>query len=117
MIKARKGDGQTLNLIAACATDVILSKVQFSLKMLDENSIARQFSEMETAEIRYSGAGSRRVRSTEPQQPRQIFLTLASSRLFSAASNEIRPSHQSQGSMYARLDVPNHLLVLAELIA
>jgi hypothetical protein len=112
MIKARKGDGQTLNLIAACATDVILSNVQFSLKMLDENSIARQFPGMETA----SSAGSRRVRSTDPQQPRQIFLILVSSRLFSTASNEIRPSHQSQGSMFARLDVPNHLLVLAELI-
>jgi hypothetical protein len=53
MIKARKDDGQTLNLIAGCATDIILSNVQFSLKVLDENSIARQFPGIEGLEVKY----------------------------------------------------------------
>jgi hypothetical protein len=53
MIKARKEEGQTLNLIAGCATDIILSNVQFSLKVLDENSIARQFPGMDGSEVRY----------------------------------------------------------------
>jgi hypothetical protein len=52
-IKARKDDGQTLNLIAGCTTDIILSNVQFSLKVLDENSIARQFPGMEGSEVKY----------------------------------------------------------------
>ena len=53
MIKSRKDDGQTLTLIAGCATDIILSNVQFSLKVLDENSIARQFPGMEGSEVKY----------------------------------------------------------------
>jgi hypothetical protein len=52
-IKARKDDGQTLTLIAGCATDIILSNVQFSLKVLDENSIVRQFPGMDGLEVRY----------------------------------------------------------------
>jgi hypothetical protein len=53
MIKSKKDDGQTLNLIAGCASDIILSNVQFSLKMLDENTIARQFPGMEGLEVKY----------------------------------------------------------------
>jgi hypothetical protein len=52
-IKARKDDGMTVNLIAACATDIMLSSVQFSLKKLDADSIARLFPGMEGMEIRY----------------------------------------------------------------
>jgi len=52
-IKARKDDGVNVNLIAACATDIMLSSVQFSLKQLDANSIARLFPGMEGMEIRY----------------------------------------------------------------
>jgi hypothetical protein len=52
-IKARKDDGATVNLIAACATDIMLSSVQFSLKELDANSIARLFPGIEDMEIRY----------------------------------------------------------------
>jgi hypothetical protein len=33
-IKARKDDGVNVNLVAACATDIMLSSVQFSLKEL-----------------------------------------------------------------------------------
>jgi hypothetical protein len=52
-IKARKDDGMNVNLIAACATDIMLSSVQFSVKELDADSIARLFPGMEDMEIRY----------------------------------------------------------------
>lgn len=52
-IKARKDDGANVNLIAACATDMMLSSIQFSLKELDANSIIRLFPGMEDMEIRY----------------------------------------------------------------
>jgi hypothetical protein len=52
-IKTRKDNGPKVNLIAACATDIMLSSVQFSVKELDANSIARLFPEMEDMEIRY----------------------------------------------------------------
>jgi hypothetical protein len=52
-IKARKDDGATVNLIAACATDIMLSSVQFSLKELDANTIVRMFPGIEDMEIRY----------------------------------------------------------------
>ncbi|MCG2640413.1 MULTISPECIES: hypothetical protein [Bradyrhizobium] len=52
-IKARKDDGPNVNLIAACATDIMLSSVQFSLKELDADSLVRLFPGMEDMEIRY----------------------------------------------------------------
>jgi hypothetical protein len=52
-IKARKNDGVNVNLVAACATDIMLSSVQFSLKELDANNIARLFPGIEDMEIKY----------------------------------------------------------------
>ena len=52
-IKPRKDDGKNVNLVAACATDIMLSSVQFSLKELDANSVARLFPGIEEMEIRY----------------------------------------------------------------
>ena len=52
-IKARKETGDTLNLLAACATDIMLQSVQFSLKVLDDNKISRSFPGMEGMEITY----------------------------------------------------------------
>lgn len=52
-IKARKDDGVNVNLVAACATDIMLSSVQFSVRELDANSIARLFPGIEDMEIRY----------------------------------------------------------------
>ena len=52
-IKARKDNGANINLIAACATDIMLSSVQFSLKELDANSVVRLFPGIEEMEIRY----------------------------------------------------------------
>ena len=36
-IKSRKEDGDTVNIIAGCATDIMLSNVQFSLKILEQD--------------------------------------------------------------------------------
>ena len=52
-IKTRKEDGQTVNIIAGCATDIMLSNVQFSLKMLEPNKISRMFPGIEDMEISY----------------------------------------------------------------
>ena len=57
-IKARKDDGVNVNLVAACATDIMLSSVQFSLKELDANSIIRLFPGIEDMEISYHRCSS-----------------------------------------------------------
>ena len=53
-IKARKDDGDTINLVAACASDIMLQTVQFSLKEVDANNLIRLFPGMEGMEIRYA---------------------------------------------------------------
>ncbi|XUM22971.1 hypothetical protein ACRAVF_05815 [Bradyrhizobium oligotrophicum S58] len=52
-ITARKDAGPNVNLIASCATDIMLSSVQFSLRELEPGSIVRLFPGMEEMEIRY----------------------------------------------------------------
>jgi hypothetical protein len=52
-IKARKNDGAMINLLAACASDIMLSSVQFSLKEVDANTVARMFPGMEEMTITY----------------------------------------------------------------
>jgi hypothetical protein len=52
-IKTRKEDGQTVNIIADCAPDIMLSNVQFSLKALEPNKISRMFPGMPEIEISY----------------------------------------------------------------
>jgi hypothetical protein len=52
-IKARKDNGPYANIVAACATDIMLSSVQFSLKELDANSIVRVFPGMDDMQIQY----------------------------------------------------------------
>jgi hypothetical protein len=42
-IKTTKEDGAMVHLLAACATDVMLSNVQLSLRVIDENRVARVF--------------------------------------------------------------------------
>jgi hypothetical protein len=53
-IKARKDDGETINLVAACASDIMLQNVQFSLKEADANNVIRLFPGMEGMEIKYA---------------------------------------------------------------
>ncbi len=42
-VKARKEDGDTVNILATCATDIMFSDNQFSLKIVDQNKITRIF--------------------------------------------------------------------------
>ena len=53
-IKAKKDDGKTINLVAACASDIMLQNVQFSLREVDANSVIRMFPGMEGMEIKYA---------------------------------------------------------------
>jgi hypothetical protein len=43
IIKARKEDGNTINFIAACASDIMASNIQFSARVIDDNTIIRIF--------------------------------------------------------------------------
>jgi len=52
-IKTRKQDGDSLNLIAACATDIMYSNVQFVLKTIDDNTVAREFPGLSGMEVKY----------------------------------------------------------------
>jgi len=52
-IKTKKEDGQLVNIVAGCATDIMLSNVQFSLKVLEPNKIARVFPGIMDMEIDY----------------------------------------------------------------
>jgi hypothetical protein len=52
-IKTRKEAGDTVHLLTACATDIMLQNVQFSLKVLDDNKVSRLFLGMEGMEITY----------------------------------------------------------------
>jgi hypothetical protein len=52
-IKSRREDGESVNIIAGCATDIMLSNVQFSLKVLGPDEISRTFPGMEDMEISY----------------------------------------------------------------
>ena len=52
-IKSRKQVGDTLNLLTACATDIMLQNVEFTVKFLDDSKISRLFPGMEGMEITY----------------------------------------------------------------
>jgi hypothetical protein len=53
LIKSRKESGQTVNLVVACASGIMLSKVQFFLKAIDDNTISREFPGMEGMDVKY----------------------------------------------------------------
>jgi len=52
-IKTRKQDGNLVRLIASCATDVMLSDIELTLKVIDDNKIARVFEGMPELETPY----------------------------------------------------------------
>lgn len=52
-IKSRKESDQTVNLIVACASGIVLSNVQFFLKVIDDNSISRVFPGIEGMDVKY----------------------------------------------------------------
>jgi hypothetical protein len=54
-IKTRKEDGNIVHMLASCASDIMLSNVQFSVKIADDNTIVRYFPGMpENLSINYS---------------------------------------------------------------
>src|SRR5882762_6978316 len=53
LIKSRKESGQTVNLVVACASGIMLSNVQFFLKAIDDDTISREFPGMEGMEVKY----------------------------------------------------------------
>jgi hypothetical protein len=52
-IKSKKESGQTINLVVACASGIMLSNVQFFLKVIDDSTISREFPGMEGMEVQY----------------------------------------------------------------
>jgi hypothetical protein len=52
-IKLRKENDQVVNLIAACASGTVFSYVQFFMKVLDDNTISREFPGIEGMEVKY----------------------------------------------------------------
>lgn len=52
-IKNKKEDGQAVNIIVGCDSDIVFSNVQFSLKVLEPNKISRTFPGVSDVEINY----------------------------------------------------------------
>jgi hypothetical protein len=53
-IKAKKNEGTNINLLAACASDIMLQNVQFSLREVDANTVLRMFPGIAGMEIKYA---------------------------------------------------------------
>jgi len=54
-IRSRKEDGNMVHFLAACASDIMASSIQFSAKVIDDNTIARIFPGMgDDLSIKYS---------------------------------------------------------------
>jgi hypothetical protein len=52
-IKSRKRAGDTMHLLAACATDIMFSSVQFSLRLSEDGLLTRIFPGMDDIQINY----------------------------------------------------------------
>jgi hypothetical protein len=52
-IKARKQAGDLVHFVAACATDLMLSNSELTLKIIDDNRVARVFAGMPEMETPY----------------------------------------------------------------
>ena len=53
-IRAKKNEGADINLLAACASDIMLQNVQFNLKEVDANTVIRMFPGIAGMEIKYA---------------------------------------------------------------
>lgn len=53
LIESRKESDQTVNLVVACASGVMLSKVQFFLKVIYADTITREFPGIEGMDVEY----------------------------------------------------------------
>ena len=52
-IKSRKEEGDSVQLSAACATTIMTSDVQFSLKMIDASTLSRHIPGIEGMQLNY----------------------------------------------------------------
>lgn len=52
-IRSRKVDGAMVHISASCATDMMLSDVRLTLKIIDDNRIARVFPDVSDMEMIY----------------------------------------------------------------
>ena len=52
-IKTRKQDGDLVHLVAKCATDVMLDNMELTLKVIDDNKVARVFAGLPELETLY----------------------------------------------------------------
>lgn len=52
-IKTRNEDGSAIHLVASCASDIMLSDVQLSLKVIDQNKLTRVFPGIAGVEMTY----------------------------------------------------------------
>ena len=52
-IKSRKEDAENVNLVVACAKGLMFSNVQFFLKVIDDNTITRQFPGVDGMDVNY----------------------------------------------------------------
>lgn len=52
-IKSRKQQGDSLELSAVCATSIMTSSVRFNLKIIDDNSVSRDFPEVPGMSLKY----------------------------------------------------------------
>ena len=53
-IKSRKQDGDSLELSAACASSIMTSSVKFRLKIIDDNNISREISDVPGMTLKYT---------------------------------------------------------------
>jgi hypothetical protein len=52
-IKSRKEDAENVNLVVACSKGLMFSNVQFFLKVIDDNTITRQFPGVDGMDVNY----------------------------------------------------------------
>jgi hypothetical protein len=52
-IKTRKQDGDLVHLVATCATDVMLDNLELTLRVVDDNKVARVFAGLPELETLY----------------------------------------------------------------
>jgi hypothetical protein len=52
-VKSKKESDQIVNLVVGCASGIMSSDVQFFLKVIDDNTISREFPGMEGMEVKY----------------------------------------------------------------
>ena len=52
-IKSRKDDGENINIVVSCASGIMLSNVQFFVKVVDDDSVTRLFPGIEGMEVTY----------------------------------------------------------------